>query len=83
MKRLFRTAMSSYGRKIEPEDPVWQAGFYDFNIYGPEKLQEKLTYMHPNPVTRGLVARATDWPWSAARHYEQGRSVGVPVGWLD
>ena len=29
-----------------------------------------------------LVARAVDWPWSSARWYEEGRSVGVPIGWV-
>ena len=83
IKRLLRTGLASYGRTIDPDEPVWQAGFYDFNIYSPRKLREKLNYMHQNPVARGLVARATDWAWSSARYYELGRSVGVPVGWLD
>ena len=31
----------------------------------------------------GLVDRTVDWPWSSARWYEEGRSVGVPVGWVE
>ena len=83
IKRLLRNGMHRYARTIDLDDPVWQAGFYDFNIYGAKKLWQKLNYMHQNPVEEGLVARASDWPWSSARHYEENRSVGVPVGWLD
>jgi putative transposase len=82
IKRLLRTNLISYAKAIDLDDPVWQAGYYDFNIYSERKLLEKLNYMHRNPVEAGLVERAADWPWSSARHHEQGRSVGVPVTWL-
>jgi hypothetical protein len=52
---------------------------YPFNLYGEEKVREKLTYMHQNPVRAGLVAQPCDWAFSSARYYEQGRSVGVPI----
>jgi putative transposase len=68
IKRLLRTGIASYGRTINADEPVWQAGFYDFNVYSPKKLREKLEYMHNNPVAKGLVAEASDWPWSSARH---------------
>jgi hypothetical protein len=29
----------------------------------------KLEYMHENPVKRGLVLNAKDWPWSSCSHY--------------
>jgi putative transposase len=83
IKRLLRTGMVSYRRTINPDDPVWQAGFYDFNIYSSKKLREKLEYMHQNPVAKGLAVQASDWPWSSARHYESRRSVGVPISWID
>ena len=47
-----------------------------------EKVREKLTYMHENPVRAGLVAQPCDWAFSSARYYEQGRSVGVPIRWI-
>ncbi len=58
---------------------LWQPKYFPFEIYTLEKAEQKLTYMHLNPVRAGLVARAVDWPWSSARWYEQGRSVGVPL----
>ena len=47
----------------------WRERFYDFNVYRSGKLQEKLNYMHANPVTRGLVQHPKDWPWSSWSFY--------------
>jgi hypothetical protein len=40
-------------------------------------------YMHRNPVKRGLVEKAEDWPWSSYRHYLTGQegSVEIESGW--
>ena len=48
---------------------VWQRKFYDMNIWSEKKRLEKLTYMHHNPVKRGLVKEPGDWPWSSWRFY--------------
>jgi REP-associated tyrosine transposase len=48
---------------------VWQRGGYDLNVWSPKKRREKLTYMHNNPVTRRLVEKPGDWPWSSWRFY--------------
>ena len=34
------------------------------NIWSPKKRDEKLNYMHNNPVKRGPVKRLGGWPWS-------------------
>jgi putative transposase len=80
--RLVRSKLVRYAEKIADKDPFWQAKYYSFNLYSEEKVREKLTYMHENPVRAGLVDRPCDWPFSSARHYEQGRIVGVPVRWI-
>jgi hypothetical protein len=54
-------------------DRFWQPGYYSFEIYETRKLEEKLTYMHLNPVRAGLVEKAVDWKWSSARAYEEQR----------
>jgi len=48
---------------------VWQARFYDFNVWSKGKRIEKLRYMHRNPVKRGLVLEPEQWTWSSFRHY--------------
>jgi putative transposase len=48
---------------------VWGRKFYDMNIWSPKKRDEKLNYMHNNPVKRGLLKHPGDWPWSSWRFY--------------
>ena len=50
----------------------WQRRFYDFNVWTTQKKNEKINYMHFNPVKRGLVERPTDWNWSSCRFYAKG-----------
>ena len=82
IKRWYRTGDAQYCRTIKACDAFWQPKYYSFEIYTEQKLLEKLTYMHLNPVRAGLVKKAVDWKWSSARHYELGQSVGVPIGWV-
>ena len=82
IKRLLRTELVEYRTTIDLGEAIWQPRYYDFNLYSEKKLREKLDYMHLNPVRAGLASDICDWPWSSARYYEHGRSVGVPVTWL-
>src|SRR2546422_11084107 len=40
---------------------------------------EKLDYMHRNPVTRKLVEHPKDWPWSSWSFYEKGEAGLVRI----
>uniref|UniRef100_A0A7C2K068 Transposase n=1 Tax=Schlesneria paludicola TaxID=360056 RepID=A0A7C2K068_9PLAN len=83
IKRFLREQLPAYAARIAPDDPVWQVRFHSFEIYSRKKLEEKLNYMHQNPVRAGLVTRTTDWRWSSARWYEQRRTVGIPIEWVN
>jgi putative transposase len=48
----------------------WQRRFYDFNVWSAKKRVEKLTYMHMNPVKRGLAEDPGSWAWSSYRFYQ-------------
>ena len=61
------------------ERPFWQARYYDFNVHNPKKREEKLRYMHLNPVRRGLVDKPEDWPHSSFRHYAFGEVGRVEI----
>ena len=73
----------SYFEGFGEGDKFWQPKYYPFEIYTKEKLLEKMNYMHENPVRKGLAAQTTDWKWSSARWYEWGKSVGVPIEWVE
>ncbi len=82
IREWYRQGHANYGYGQEDGEPFWQSRYFSFEIYGQEKLTEKASYMHLNPVRTGLAKHAVDWRWSSARHYELGRSVGVPVKWV-
>ena len=47
----------------------WQRRFHDFNVFTEKKKNERLQYMHWNPVKPKLVAQAHHWPWSSYNFY--------------
>ena len=52
-----------------PGLPVLVVSVHDESIYA------EIEYFHNNPVRRGLVACAEDWPWSSAGWYAGRRDV--------
>jgi len=56
----------------------WQRRFYDFNVRSSEKLEEKLDYIHNNPINRQLVSHPRDWPWSSWSNYTQSQGL-IPI----
>ncbi len=58
---------------------VWQRRFYDMNVWSPRKRDEKLNYMHNNPVKRGLVREPGDWSWSSWRFYSLDDATGLSM----
>jgi putative transposase len=62
---------------------LWQARFYDFNVWTERKRIEKLRYMHRNPVKRGLVESPEQWLWSSYRFYLYGQAGPVRINDTD
>jgi putative transposase len=60
----------------------WQERFYDFNVYSSGKVQEKLNYMHANPVIRRLVEHPQDWPWSSWSNYAKNGEGLIAVDFV-
>jgi putative transposase len=52
---------------------LWQGRFYS-TILDDRHALEAIRYDETNPVRRGLVADATDYPWSSARGHALGAS---------
>jgi putative transposase len=58
----------------------WQrGGGYDRNLRRDVDVHEKIAYCHNNPIQRGLVSRACDWPWSSARAWETGLDEPIAI----
>ncbi len=79
----YRENAEEYDEAHREGSRFWQPKYYAFQIYQRAKIEEKLQYMHENPVRAGLVERATDWRWSSARWYAWKRTVGIPIQWVE
>lgn len=60
------------------EYQVWQEGFHPKMLTTQAIAEQKIDYIHHNPVRRGLVNRPEDWVNSSAGLYSGG-SGPVPV----
>jgi putative transposase len=65
--------------KTAGESQFWQRRYYDFNVWSEGTTEEKLHYMHQNPVKRRLVKQPDDWPWSSFRHHSTGERGAVEI----
>jgi putative transposase len=81
IKKNLKENLIQYKNHFDIRDPVWQPKYYDFNLYSPDKIMEKVNYMHANPVRAGLVKRPEDWIYSSARFYIEGKCVGLPIAY--
>ncbi|MFA8016266.1 REP-associated tyrosine transposase [Bremerella cremea] len=58
----------------------WQRGpGYDRNLRSARDVHEKIRYVHQNPVRRGLVEHATDWPWSSFAAWQSGIDTPISI----
>jgi len=48
---------------------VWQDGNHPILLYSNKFIQQKLDYIHSNPVKAGLVVNPEDYLYSSARNY--------------
>ncbi|HEV2305379.1 MAG TPA: hypothetical protein VGR93_07670, partial [Candidatus Acidoferrales bacterium] len=74
-QRTFPFASSRNGKLAQ----FWQRRFYDFNVWSRKKKIEKLSYMHANPVERGLVDDPKHWSWSSYAFYQQRGEVLISI----
>lgn len=63
---IFQKNASGYK---DQEFKLWMDKFDRLVIYTPEVLQQKVDYIHFNPVRRDLVKDMLDWKYSSARNY--------------
>jgi len=79
LKKFLEEHLIAYAATIDLREPIWQARFYDFNIFSIDKAREKLEYVHNNPVKKGLVANAWEWRHGSGRWYLLQRPVGIEI----
>ena len=60
---------------------LWQDGKHSLPLWTPKWIEQKIAYIHANPLRRGLVELSEDYLWSSYGAYvpESGHEVPVPV----
>ena len=78
---LWSQPLNAWATGDKNEQTIWNVRGYDFNVRTHKALLQKLDYCHKNPVTRALVDRAEDWPWSSYRYHEFGDESVLKMDW--
>lgn len=76
-KYIKKLIEKSSSKKKSNKFQVWQEGNFPFELGG-NLFDQKLYYIHDNPVREGYVNRAEDWRYSSAGDYFSDR-VKSPV----
>jgi putative transposase len=86
MRGKKRSASTQLSLRFSKDDVelrrFWQRRYFDFNMYARAKVQEKLYYMHGNPVKAKLVAHPGDWPWSSWCDYYRRQGMLKMDSWV-
>ena len=66
MKSLDHWVTRRTGQALALGSCTWQDGYQDTRIRSTRQFHFVSSYIHGNPVEKGLVGGATAWPWSTA-----------------
>ena len=54
---------------------IWQHQFWDRFVRHGKEFNDRLAYMHLNPVRKGLAQRPEDWRWSSYNNFALGKAT--------
>ena len=69
MKSVKQSSMSAINRRRGAGGELWQPRFFDRSLRTVKEYNEKVEYIHMNPVRSGLVSHPQDWKWSSYNEY--------------
>ena len=67
MLNIFRLSASESNKHIKYK--FWQSEFHPIELFYNEMMDQKLEYIHENPVKEGIVENAEEYLYSSARDY--------------
>ena len=53
----------------------WQQHNKPIELWSNKVIQQKIDYIHNNPVASGFVTNVVDWKYSSARNYQEDQAV--------
>jgi hypothetical protein len=62
---------------------LWQDGFHPEQVQSLHFFEQKLQYIHDNPIRAGFVVNPCDWKYSSAGFYYEDREPVIPITHLE
>jgi len=81
-RELFLWLFQRAGKRNKQEYQFWQPGSHPIELNTNELLQQKLDYLHENPVKAGFVSNPEDYLYSSAVDYADGKGL-LPVSFIE
>ena len=69
IKSLKQSSTTAINRRRGAEGELWQLRFFDRALRRVKEYNEKVEYIHMNPVRAGLVRAPQDWTWTSFNEY--------------
>ncbi len=66
---------SALNRARRTSGTIWQHQFWDRFVRHRKEFNQRIAYMHLNPVRKGLVARPEHWRWSSYNNFALDKTV--------
>nr|WP_225938491.1 transposase [Leptothermofonsia sichuanensis] len=79
---LNQLAIHKQSYKTDQQYQMWQEGAHPQAILDWKMFQQKLAYIHNNPVQRGYVDDPSHWRYSSYRNYA-GQEGILLIDWLE
>jgi len=61
---------------------VWQKSFYDHIIRNDLDFDEKLDYIHENPLNHNLIDNLDKYPWSSYQNYYLNNNTLIEIDYI-
>ncbi len=71
---LWMMARAAHKTSNTKEHMLWQHHNKPIELWSEEIIEQKIDYIHNNPVASGFVLQPADWKYSSAKDYESGRN---------
>jgi len=75
MLEIFRKAGTANSRNATYQ--FWRQDNHPKELFSTGFTNEKLDYIHNNPVEAGIVEKAEEYVYSSARDYYEGKNIGL------
>lgn len=66
---------AAIGNSNNSENQFWQQHNNPIELWSSQVIDQKLDYIHNNPVEAGLVEQSWHWKYSSAKDYSDGKGL--------